>query len=464
MIRSNRASARHAAIAALGLAACSPATICAAQGLAFPTDQSRGVLSLAPMVAKATPAVVNISVSSTRPGQQNPLLQDPFFRRFFGNGESNPQATPQQRVMAAGSGVIVDAAKGYVVTNNHVVEHADKITVTTKNGRQLDGKLVGRDAETDLALVQVQAHDLTDLAIGNSDSLQVGDVVLAIGNPFGLGQTVTAGIVSALGRSGLNAEHYESFIQTDAPINPGNSGGALIDSKGQLEGINTAIIGPGGGNVGIGFAVPANMVKAVIGQLERNGEVRRGRVGVMIRTVTPGIAEAMRLGQVHGVVVTGVEKGSAAEHAGLKSGDVITAIDDRPVEASAQVRNAVGLKEIGSKVKLTIVRDGKRQDLDVAIEKPQEQANASVTLPKLTGATFATQQSRDGSEQVVVKDVQRSSEAYALGLRAGDVIEAANRKAVHSIADLKTATSAEDGGSLALNIRRGEMEILLFAS
>jgi len=434
-------------------------------------DESRGVLSVAPLVTRATPAVVNIAVSITRPGQQSPLFQDPFFRRYFGESPGRtPQ--PQQRAMAAGSGVIIDAGKGYVVTNNHVVEHADKITVTTKDGRQIDAKLVGRDPQTDLALVQVSASGLAQLPMGDSDQLQVGDVVLAIGNPFGLGQTVTSGIVSALGRSGLNTEHYESFIQTDAPINPGNSGGALIDSKGQLAGINTAIIAPGGGNVGIGFAVPSNMVKAVVNQLERYGEVRRGRIGIAVQTVTPSIALAMGLGEARGAVVSSVDGNSPAERMGLKAGDVIVAIDDKPLATASQLRNDVGLKEVGSSVALTYLRGKDRHDVTVTIERAPEQANRQVTVPLLQGATFSMRPAHgengdrsqhSGSEEVVVSGVQRASPAYVLGLRAGDVIEAVNRQAVHSLKDLREAAAQSDG-SVALNIRRGDTELLLFFS
>jgi len=439
-------------------------------------DASRGVLTYAPVVASATAAVVNISVSGTR--QQSPLLQDPFFRRFFGGGPGEQRQSPE-RVTAAGSGVIIDAGKGYVVTNNHVVENADKITVTAKDGRQLDAKLVGRDAETDIALVRVDASGLSALPVGDSEKLQVGDVVLAIGNPFGLGQTVTSGIVGALGRSGLNSEHYESFIQTDAPINPGNSGGALIDSKGELVGINTAIIAPGGGNVGIGFAVPSSMVTAIVGQLERYGEVKRGRIGVAVQTVTPAIASNLGLGEARGVVVSSVERNSPAARAGLKAGDVIVAADGEPLKTSAQLRNDVGLKELGSSVKLSYLRNGQQQDVSVAIEKAPERADRQATLPQLAGATFATRpaQTRGGQgqgsgaggdgqsgqssgQEVVVSGVERPSPAYFLGLRTGDVIESVNQNPVHSIGDLQHA--AQRGGALALAVRRGDAELLLF--
>ena len=262
-------------------------------------DEQRGVLTLAPMLEKVTPAVVNISVATSVAGQENPLLRDPFFRRYFGL----PDATPRHELTAAGSGVIIDAEKGYVVTNHHVARNAERISITLKDGRQFKATLVGSDAATDVALLKTEGSGLKSVALGDSDQLAVGDVVLAIGNPFGLGQTVTSGIVSALGRSGLNAENYEDFIQTDAPINPGNSGGALVNSKGEAIGINTAIIAPGGGNVGIGFAVPINMVKAVVRQLEATGHVRRGRIGVAVQSITPDVAEAMKLPTTGGALI-----------------------------------------------------------------------------------------------------------------------------------------------------------------
>ncbi len=328
-------------------------------------DDSRGVLTLAPVLEKVTPSVVNIAVLMRVTPQENPLLKDPFFRRFFSIPDD--QAPPQQHAMASGSGVVIDAAKGYIVTNHHVVKDAERILVTIKDGRQLEGKVVGSDAATDVALIKVEPKDLAAIAIGDSDTLQVGDVVLAIGNPFGLGQTVTSGIVSALGRSGLNAENYEDFIQTDAPINPGNSGGALINSKGELVGINSAIVAPTGGSVGIGFAVPTSMMKAVIAQIEQFGTVKRGRIGVAVQSVTPDIALAVGLPQVSGAMIGSVEKGSPAEHAGLKSGDVIIEMDGKPVGTASMLRTHVGLLQPGSKIAVTYLRQGQRHTATLAV-------------------------------------------------------------------------------------------------
>jgi serine protease DegQ len=277
----------------------------------------------------------------------NPLFNDPFFRRFF----DLPDMPRQPReTSASGSGVVVDARRGYVLTNNHVVAEADAIEVTTKDNQRYPARLVGRDPGTDIAVLQIQGQGLQAVPLGDSDRLQVGDYVVAIGNPFGLGQTVTSGIVSALGRGGLRVEGYEDFIQTDASINPGNSGGALVDLRGRLVGINTAILAPSGGNVGIGFAVPINMARAVMDQILEYGEVRRGRIGIAVQDLTPEIATALQVGTPEGAVVAQVEPGSPAERAGLRRGDVVVAIDGVQVHSSTQVRNHVGLKRVGQAV------------------------------------------------------------------------------------------------------------------
>ncbi|MFD1626580.1 Do family serine endopeptidase [Azospirillum griseum] len=352
-----------AALLALGMVAGGGLTVNPAAA-ALPAGVT-GVHTIAPMLEQVTPAVVNISVLSRAPQAENPLLRDPLFRRFF-NIPDQPQARPQ---MSAGSGVIVDAARGLVVTNNHVVENAQEIAVTLKDRRRLRAKLIGRDAATDIALLKIEAKGLTALPIGDSDKLKVGDFAVAIGNPFGLGQTVTSGIVSALGRSGLKIEGYEDFIQTDASINPGNSGGALVNFSGELIGINTAIIGPAGGSVGIGFAVPVSIVRSVIDQLSEYGEVRRGRLGVAIQDLTPDLAESLNLVGDEGALIAKIEPGSPADSGGMRSGDVVIAVDGRPVRSATDFRNRIGLLRVGTPVQVTVVRNGAQKSLTVRTAK-----------------------------------------------------------------------------------------------
>jgi Do/DeqQ family serine protease len=300
------------------------------------------------MLEKAMPAVVNISSAQTQISN-NPLLNDPIFRHFFN--------IPAQKTHSRGSGVVIDARKGYVVTNHHVIEKANEITVNLQDGREFKAEIIGTDPETDVALMKIPAENLTTLPSANSDQLRVGDFVVAIGNPFGLGQTVTSGIVSALGRSGLGIEGYEDFIQTDASINPGNSGGALVNLRGELIGINTAIFAPSGGNVGIGFAIPSNMVQQVVQHLVQFGEVQRGSLGIRIQELTPQLASALGLENSHkGAVVTEIAVDSPAEKAGLQPADVIVAINNQPVNRVSEVRNRVGLLRIGEKVALTVLR------------------------------------------------------------------------------------------------------------
>jgi Do/DeqQ family serine protease len=333
-------------------------------GAPIPLADGAPVQTLAPVVSRITPGIVGISVRG-RVREDNPLLQDPMFRRFF-----NLQQQPVEReTQATGSGVIVDAAQGYVMTNAHVVENASSIEVTTKDNRRLTAKLIGRDPDTDIALLQIPTGGLTSVPIGDSDRLQVGDFVLAIGNPFGLGQTVTSGIVSALGRSGLGIEGYEDFIQTDASINPGNSGGPLIDLQGRVVGINTAILAPGGGNIGIGFAVPINMARQVMDQLINYGEIKRGRIGVAIQDLTPDLAQALGTRHTQGAVIARVEPGSPAERAGLRTNDLVIAINGAPMRSGTELRNRVGLSRIGDEVELTVERGGAERNVTVRVEK-----------------------------------------------------------------------------------------------
>jgi Do/DeqQ family serine protease len=313
--------------------------------------------SLAPMIRKASPAVVNIATRGTirERGSQNPLLDDPFFRRFF----TVPPGGRERSFQSAGSGVIFDARKGYIVTNAHVVENASEITVTLQDGRDLKAEIVGSDAPSDVAVLKVTADGLAQIALGDSAKSEVGDFVVAIGNPFGLQHTVTSGIISGLSRSGISPDGYEDFIQTDASINPGNSGGALVNLRGELIGINTAILSRSGGNIGIGFAIPVNMAHSVMDQLIRYGAVKRGELGVSMYTVTPGIAHPLGLNTVNGALVSQVIEGSAAEAAGIRTGDVITTVNGQAVKSNSELRNAIGLLRLGDKVDVGLVRDGK---------------------------------------------------------------------------------------------------------
>ena len=414
-----------------------------------PLTSDGKVASLAPLIERVMPAVVNIAVLQRSPEQDNPMLQDPFFRRFFGLPErSGPQ-------ISAGSGVIVDARQGYVLTNHHVVRDAQKIVVTLTDGRQLQAKLEGSDAGTDIALLKVEPADLRALPFGDSDALRVGDYVLAIGNPFGLGQTVTSGIVSALGRAGLNLEGYESFIQTDASINPGNSGGALVDLKGELVGINTSIIGPSGGNVGVGFAVPSNMAHAVMAQLVKYGEVRRGRVGLSTQELSPEAAKALKLPANQGAVVVEVMRGSPADRAGVRVGDVIVAVNGRRVRSSSDLRNQIGLIPVGEEVEFKALREGAERSFRVRVEsvRPVEAAG-SESIPELAGATVGNVE-RDGKpEAVAVLGVTRGSPAWSRGLREGDLIVAVNRKKVRTTRELVAALG--ERGEMVLSVVRGD--------
>lgn len=323
---------------------------------------ARGLPTLAPMLRGVMPAVVSITVDARAPIEDNALYRDPYFRRFFG---SQPPA--QRQVLAAGSGVVIDATQGLVITNNHVVENAVRIGIALSDGRRLDAKLVGADPATDIALLRVAATGLVALPPDDTDKLEIGDYVVAIGNPFGLGQTVTSGIISALGRSGLDIEGYEDFVQTDAAINPGNSGGALVDLDGHLVGINSAIIGPAGGNVGIGFAIPANMVREVAEQLATYGKVVRGQLGIAAEDHPGDLPLAARSENSLGARVVAVAPGSAAEAAGVRPGDVILAVNERPIASAGQLRARVGLIRVGTTVKLTIIRNSERLDVAAAI-------------------------------------------------------------------------------------------------
>jgi len=405
--------------------------------------------SLAPMLKRTTPAVVNISTRTQIQEAEHPLMRDPFFRHFF----DIPNQPRRREGSSLGSGVIVDARRGYVLTNNHVIDKADEIMVTLSDGRKLNAKLVGADPESDIAVVKVDSKDLAELAVADSDKLEVGDFVVAIGNPFGLGQTVTSGIISALGRSGLGIEGYEDFIQTDASINPGNSGGALVNLKGELIGINTAILAPSGGNVGIGFAIPANMAVRIMNTLVAHGEVRRGLLGVSVQDVSHELAQAFGLKETQGAVVTGVQPGSPADQAGLEAGDIVLAINDRKVRSSMDVRNAIGLLQVGEAVRIEVLHKGEAETREAKIAAPRlEVAEGQKLSPKLAGTLLRNAEDGGGESGVLVEKIHTASAAFQAGLRPGDIIVMANRRPVKDVADLEKV--ARGGGQLLLNIER----------
>jgi len=419
--------------------------------------------SLAPMLKKASPAVVNIATHGVQRSQQSPMFADPFFRRFF----NLPNQPREREFQSAGSGVIIDAKKGYVLTNHHVINDADEITVTLSDRRQVDAKVIGSDTQSDIAVLQIDAKDLHALPIGDSDALQVGDFVVAMGNPFAIGQTATLGIVSALERSGLGIEGYESFIQTDASINPGNSGGALIDSTGHLVGINTAILSRSGGNNGIGFAIPSNMAMSMARQIIDHGEVRRGQIGVTIQDLTHRLADAMGIkNRSGGAVVTGVQPDSAAESAGIKVGDVVVKLNDSVVKSGVDLRNRVGLMAPGSKIRLTIVRDGKEKIFKVTLkEAEQAQFSQGAVEEKLRGVVVTEvpqQDPRSGRvEGVYVLRLDRDSDFARAGVRPGDIIVSVNRRLISSVQDLRSVVHEAGDGNLLLRISRGNGSLFL---
>ena len=418
------------------------------------------VPSLAPLVSQTAPAVVNIATQGTVRSSRNPLMEDPFFRRFFG--------VPQQRerqVRSAGSGVIVDADKGYVLTNHHVIERADQIEVVLNDNRSLKATVVGSDPGTDIAVLLLEkSNDLVEMPLGDSEELQVGDFVVAIGNPFGLQHTVTSGIVSALGRQGINRDGYEDFIQTDASINPGNSGGALINLKGELVGINSVIFSRSGGNIGIGFAIPVNIAKSIMAQIIEFGEVRRGLLGVSISDFNTETAEAIGVEAIQGALVQEVMPDSAAEKAGVEVGDVVISVDEVPIKSAADLRTNIGLKRSGETVKLVLIRNGDRETVTAMLDELD--ANPVMTAgelhPGLAGAQFSSyngEADNYSGRGVVVDSVDAGSPAAFSGLRPHDIITSLNNQRVNSIKELREV--AKDQNLLLLRIRRGNRALLL---
>jgi len=414
----------------------------------------RPVTSLAPLVEAASPAVVNIRVSQTI-SRSNPFGDDAF-RRFFGIPDA-PGGT--REVASAGSGVIVDAERGYILTNHHVVANADAIQISLIDGEILDAEIVGSDPATDIAVIKVEADGLTDMPIGNSEGARVGDFVIAIGNPFGLGHTVTSGIISALSRTGISRDGYEDFIQTDASINPGNSGGALVNMKGELIGINSAIISRSGGNVGIGFAVPTEIASSIMGQILDFGEIRRGLLGVGIQTIDAEMAKALDADVESGALITNIVPESAAEEAGLEVGDIIVEVNDKKVDDASELRNMIGLMRTGDEVAIKYVRNSKTRSTNALLGEAQaEQLTGADIHPGLEGAVFAAASTTSDSG-VEVAEVTQGSPAAQRGLRPGDIITAVNRSRVRNLQDL--AAIAENNRILFLLVQRGDRSLML---
>ena len=413
--------------------------------------------SLAPMLENVLPTVVNISTTTRIRDDSNPLMRDPFFREFFPRRE--------RKSSSLGSGVIVDAENGYIITNHHVIDQAEKITATTKDGRVLEATLVGSDAATDVAVIQVEERDIVALKLGRSDALRVGDFVVAIGSPFGLSQTVTSGIVSALGRSGLGIEGYEDFIQTDASINPGNSGGALVNLRGELIGINTAILSRGGGSVGIGLSIPIDMVNTLMQQLVTFGNVERGLLGVAMQDLTPQLADAFGLKGKKGAIVSEVVPGFAAEEVDMQSGDVIVQFNDEVIESSADLRNAVGLLRAGDQGVVHFFRDGERISKEVVIKSAEDVASAAQQLSannRFNGVTLENVTSPNGRERGVrIVSISEDSPAEETGLEPGDIILSLNKRDVESVEEFTAITENASGVVLIRLIRDGRPLVLV---
>lgn len=438
--------------------------------------------SLAPMLEKVMPSVVSINVEgSTQVSNAAAGGIPPQFQQFFGDdspfcqdgspfqgspmcqgGQGGKGAVPsKQEFRALGSGVIIDAAKGYVVTNNHVVDNATKINVKLSDGRSYEAKVIGKDPRTDIALLQLKDFkNLTAIKMADSDQLRVGDYTVAIGNPYGLGETVTSGIVSALGRSGLNVENYENFIQTDAAINRGNSGGALINLSGELIGINTAILAPDGGNIGIGFAIPSNMVKNLTSQMVEFGQVKRGELGIMGTELNSELAKAMNVDAQKGAFISQVVPKSAAAKAGIKAGDVIVSMNGKPINSFAGFRAEIGTLPVGSKMTLGLLRDGKPVNVEVTLEQSsQAQVDSGNIYTGIEGAELSNSDV-NGKKGVKVDNVKAGSAAARIGLKKGDIIIGINQQPVQNLGELRKILDTKPS-VLALNIQRGDTSLYL---
>jgi serine protease Do len=432
-------------------------------------DPSEGPskIGFAPVVKEVLPNVVNISSSKVvRTPNQMPegMQSDPFFQQFFGHGFGRPEIPQNRREQSLGSGVIV-SPEGYILTNNHVVDGATDVKVTLSDKRELKAKIVGTDPKTDIAVLKLEGSNFPAITLGDSSKVQVGDYALAIGDPFGVGQTVTMGIVSAKGRGNLGIEDYEDFIQTDAPINPGNSGGALVNDRGELVGINTAILSHGsGGNEGIGFAIPVNLARNVMGQILDHGKVTRGYLGVVIQPITPAMAKQLGLSNVQGALVGDVSGKGPAQAAGVQRGDVILSINGNMVNDSNELRNTVSMMQPGETVKLGISRNGSTNDLDVKLgelplskqdaenqpEGASKDALEGVSVETLDAETAAQLQLPESTKGVVVTGIDPSSPKAESGLQKGDVIQEVNHQPVHNVAEFEQAMRKAGGSALLL--------------
>ncbi|MDX1555111.1 MAG: DegQ family serine endoprotease [Xanthomonadales bacterium] len=410
--------------------------------------------SLAPVLERVTPSVVNV-FTETRVQVRSPLLDDPFFRHFF----NVPERARERISRSLGSGVIVDADKGYVLTNNHVIDGSTDISVTLHDGRSFSAEVIGKDPDTDLAVIRIEAEGLQPLRLANSNDLRVGDFVVAVGNPFGLGQTVTSGIVSALGRTGFRGLEYQNFIQTDASINPGNSGGALINLRGELVGINSAIFTPSGGNVGIGFAIPSSMARYVLEQLVEFGEVRRGTLGLFVQDLTDDLAAALGVDVRGGAVVAEVVEGSAADRGGIEPGDVVVAVSDLPVTNAQDFHNIEGQLPIGKGVALAYLRDQDHREATLNVEALKQLEGASIDR-RLTGAVFEDMPLKVRAERVrgvLLSELDEGSRLARQGLRPGDIITGVNRTRVSNLAEFQDAIMLARG-TLILQLQRNRRD------